>query len=157
MSDGHSDRRKDFHRCGREHSQHRFEDDRLFIDHVIDLRKHPRTVASSVGTVAVRHLFHEIVRNDETDQGLTGEGHLHACSRWRVGLARSEPVVEELIERDGQGDAHDSIVCGIVGIQRRQAVEKGGGHGEILCTAAARGKAANPNRRFGRHALSRRR
>ena len=64
----------------------------------------------------------------------------------RRGKARRKAVIEELVEGHRTGHAQDAFVCGIVRAERRQAVEKGGGHGEILCTAGTRGKAACSNR-----------
>ncbi len=90
------------------------------------------------------------MRYDEADKELSGERDAHphprACLGRRHEKSCGKAKIEELIEGHRQCDAQDAFVCGIVRAERCQAVEKGGGHGEILCTAGARGKAAGSNR-----------
>ena len=63
-----------------------------------------------------------------------------------ISVGRGDPIIEESIDRDRQRDAHDARECGIVRSQRRQTVEEGGSHGEILCSEDASRKAESPHR-----------
>ena len=142
MGDGKADRCEDFS-CGLgEKANHRFGHDGLVIDEREDIGERGQGVISFAG--------HQVMRYDEADQELSGERDVHPHPRAWLGRRREKPCrkakVEELIEGHRQCDTQDAFVCGIVRAERRQAVEKGGGHGEILCTAGARGKAAGSNR-----------
>jgi len=116
-------------------------DEGLLVDDGFDLRERTRVLFALVR--------HEIMRNDEADQELAGKGDANPRSGTRLGMRCTKPVVDDLIEGAGQGDPHDAraaLVCGTVRVERRLAVEAGGRHGEIQCTAGKRGKAAGANR-----------
>jgi len=142
MGHGEPDRGKDLVRGLGENANHRFGNDGLFIDDGLDLGQRSHRLFAFAR--------HQVIGDDEAYEELSCEGDLHprsrACLAMRRGKACRKAIVEESIEGHGQRDAQDAFVCGIVRAERRQAVEKGGGHGEILCTAGAPGKAASSNR-----------
>ncbi len=119
----------------------------------------PTTGSSSITlSISARDLFGcadavsssvtQSLGDNDTDQGLAAEVHTNARAWFDERfVAREDAIIKESVERHRQSHAHHPLVRGIVRIGRRQAVEKGGRHGEIVWRARARGKATRTGRR----------
>ena len=116
MGEGESDGRIDLVRRVGKDSHHRLRDHGLFVDDGVDLRELALRFLGRQRLLA----WHEILRNDQPAHFLAGEENPDAGPRNDIVCMRSRnPIVEETIDRHGQGHAHDARVCGIVRSNRR--------------------------------------